>query len=124
MSEICNKVCYIPLYSERVKLNDKIDVIYDIPVEFVGGFKADKLIMKNGELEADGFFILRQSIAPDTLVPGINLDGNSIEVDRKMATNLNGCFACGDCTGRPYQYTKAVGEGNVAAHGVVEFLAE
>ena len=122
MSEICNKVCYIPLYSERVKLNDKIDVIYDIPVEFVGGFKADKLIMKNGELEADGFFILRQSIAPDTLVPGINLDGNSIEVDRKMATNLNGCFACGDVVGAPYQYIKAAGEGNVAALSAVSYL--
>ena len=122
MSEICNKVCYIPLYSERVKLNDKIDVIYDIPVEFVGGFKADKLIMKNGELEADGFFILRQSIAPDTLVPGINLDGNSIEVDRKMATNLNGCFACGDVVGAPYQYIKAAGEGNVAALSEVSYL--
>lgn len=122
MSEICNKVCYIPLYSERVKLNDKIDVIYDNPVEFVGGFKADKLIMKNGELEADGFFILRQSIAPDTLVPGINLDGNSIEVDRKMATNLNGCFACGDVVGAPYQYIKAAGEGNVAALSAVSYL--
>lgn len=122
MSEICNKVCYIPLYSERVKLNDKIDVIYDIPVEFVGGFKADKLIMKNGELEADGFFILRQSIAPDTLVPGIKLDGNNIEVDRKMATNLNGCFACGDVVGAPYQYIKAAGEGNVAALSAVSYL--
>lgn len=122
MSEICNKVCYIPLYSERVKLNDKIDIIYDNPVEFVGGFKADKLIMKNGELEADGFFILRQSIAPDTLVPGINLDGNSIEVDRKMATNLNGCFACGDVVGAPYQYIKAAGEGNVAALSAVSYL--
>lgn len=122
MSEICNKVCYIPLYSERVKLNDKIDVIYDIPVDFVGGFKADKLIMKNGELEADGFFILRQSIAPDTLVPGIKLDGNNIEVDRKMATNLNGCFACGDVVGAPYQYIKAAGEGNVAALSAVSYL--
>lgn len=122
MSEICNKVCYIPLYSERVKLNDKIDIIYDNPVEFVGGFKADKLIMKNGELEADGFFILRQSIAPDTLVPGIKLDGNNIEVDRKMATNLNGCFACGDVVGAPYQYIKAAGEGNVAALSAVSYL--
>lgn len=123
MSEICNKVCYIPLYTERVKLNDKIDVIYDNPVEFVGGFKADKLIMKNGELEADGFFILRQSIAPDTLVPGIKLDGNNIEVDRKMATNLNGCFACGDVVGAPYQYIKAAGEGNVAALSAVSYLS-
>ena len=41
-----------------------------------------------------------------------------------MATNLPGCYAVGDCTGRPYQYTKAAGEGNVAAHSVVSYLAE
>ncbi len=41
-----------------------------------------------------------------------------------MATNLPGCYAAGDCTGRPYQYTKAAGEGNVAAHSVVSYLAE
>ena len=40
-----------------------------------------------------------------------------------MATNLPGCFAAGDCTGRPYQYVKAAGEGNVAAHSMVEYLA-
>ena len=43
--------------------------------------------------------------------------------DRGQKTNLPGVFAAGDCTGRPYQYTKAVGEGNVAAHSIVEYLA-
>ena len=38
--------------------------------------------------------------------------------------NLPGCFAAGDCTGRPYQYAKAVGEGNVAAHSMIAFLAK
>ena len=37
---------------------------------------------------------------------------------------IAGIFAAGDCTGRPYQYAKSVGEGNVAAHSVVQFLAE
>ena len=27
-------------------------------------------------------------------------------------------------TGKPYQYTKAVGEGNIAAHSVIEYLGE
>ena len=30
--------------------------------------------------------------------------------------------AAGDCTGRPYQYAKAVGEGNVALHSAVEYI--
>ena len=52
------------------------------------------------------------------------LSGADIVVDRNMATNKPGCFAAGDCTGRPYQLTKAVGEGNVAAHSIVAYLAE
>ena len=45
-------------------------------------------------------------------------------VDRAQRTNVSGCFAAGDCTGRPYQLAKAVGEGNVAAHSILEYLAE
>jgi len=41
-----------------------------------------------------------------------------------MSTNIKGIFAAGDCTGRPYQYAKAIGEGNVAAHSVLEFLSQ
>ena len=47
-----------------------------------------------------------------------------IQVDRAQRTNLPGCFAAGDCTGRPYQYAKAAGEGNVAVHSALAFLAQ
>jgi thioredoxin reductase (NADPH) len=50
------------------------------------------------------------------------MEGNHIAVDRKMATNLVGCFACGDVVGTPYQYIKAAGEGNVAALSAVRYL--
>ena len=39
-----------------------------------------------------------------------------------MATNLQGLFAAGDVTGRPYQYVKAAGEGLVAAYSASEYL--
>ena len=55
---------------------------------------------------------------------GIETENGHIKVDREMATNLVGCYAAGDCTGRPYQYAKAVGEGNIAAHSVTAFLAK
>ena len=45
-----------------------------------------------------------------------------IQVDRQQRTNLPGCFAAGDCTGRPYQYVKAAGEGNVALHSAWDYL--
>ena len=59
-----------------------------------------------------------------TLLPALALDDGHIAVDRRMATNLPGIYAAGDCTGRPYQYAKAIGEGNVAAHSVLDYLAE
>ena len=39
-----------------------------------------------------------------------------------METNLKGLFAAGDCVGKPYQYIKAAGEGNIAALSAVKFI--
>ena len=70
----------------------------------------------------DGVFIFRPAVAPDRLLPGLRLDGPFIPVDRRMATNLPRVYAAGDCTGRPLQIAKAVGEGNVAAISAAEDL--
>ena len=75
-------------------------------------------------LPVDGVFVLRPAVAPGMLVKGLELTEADIVVDRRMATNKPGVFAAGDCTGRPYQLTKAVGEGNIAAHSIVEYLAD
>ena len=72
----------------------------------------------------DVIFIMRNAIAPTTLLSSLQVEDGHIAVNRQMETNLKGVFAAGDCTGKPYQYTKAVGEGNVAAHSVIEYLGE
>ncbi len=74
------------------------------------------------EKEVDGVFFLRPSVAPATLLNGLHMQGSHIEVNRQCETNFAGCFAAGDCTGRPYQIAKAVGEGNVAAHQIIAYL--
>jgi thioredoxin reductase (NADPH) len=56
-------------------------------------------------------------------MPGLEMDGAHIAVNRNQETNFKGCYAAGDCTGRPYQIAKAVGEGNVAAHAILEYLS-
>jgi hypothetical protein len=82
-------------------------------------------ILKGGQtLEVDGIFMLKDSVSPAALVGGLVVENGHVVVDRACKTNLVGLFAAGDCTGRPYQYAKAVGEGNVAAHAVVEYLAK
>ena len=88
-----------------------------------GGLKCDSIELTDGtKLDVDGVFILRPAIAPATLFPGLETDGAHIKVGRGQETNYKGCFAAGDCTGRPYQIAKAVGEGNVAAHSILEYL--
>ena len=50
------------------------------------------------------------------------MDGNHVKVDRKMQSNLKGCFAAGDIVGMPYQYIKSAGEGNIAALSAVSYI--
>ncbi|MBQ6544966.1 MAG: NAD(P)/FAD-dependent oxidoreductase [Lachnospiraceae bacterium] len=93
--------------------------------EVYGDMKVRGIRLTDGqEIAVDGFFCLRNAIAPSTLIPGIELDGPHIVVNRSQETNIPGCYAAGDCTGRPYQLTKAVGEGNVAAHAMLDYLAK
>ncbi len=73
------------------------------------------LATDHGAFPYDGVFIFRPTMVLDTLLPGVALDGAFIKVDRQMATNLPHIYACGDCTGQPFQIAKAVGEGNIAA---------
>ena len=75
-------------------------------------------------LPVEGVFCLRETVAPQALLSGLAMENGHIQVDRAQRTNLPGCFAAGDCTGRPYQYAKAAGEGNVAVHSALAFLAQ
>lgn len=75
------------------------------------------------DIPCEGIFILRQTIAPSALVPGLETEKNHIKVDRAMKTNIPGIFAAGDATGTPYQVAKATGEGVIAALSAVDYLA-
>jgi thioredoxin reductase (NADPH) len=76
------------------------------------------------KLQCQAVFILRQAIAPSSLFKGLVLEQSHIAVDAKMATSIPGVFAAGDCTGKPLQIAKAVGEGQVAALWAQEYLAK
>lgn len=124
LANLAKEVFYFPLYKDHEVAGDNITVKQTGIKEVVGDGKVEKLILKEEELVVDGVFILRNAIAPTTLLSGLEIDGGHIKVGRNMETNYKGVFAAGDCTGKPYQYTKAVGEGNVAAHSVIEYLGE
>ena len=74
------------------------------------------------EIICDGVFILRKTIAPSLLLPGLENENGHIRAGRSGETNIKGVFAAGDCTGIPYQIAKAAGEGQVAALSADEYL--
>ena len=75
------------------------------------------------EARLPGMFLLRSSIAPARLAPGLELEDGYIKADGRMSTGLPGVFAAGDCTGQPLQLAKAVGQGQAAAHFAIEGMA-
>ncbi len=97
-------------------LSEAIPYVKAVKPEILGEAQVTGVQTEAGELPCDGVFLLRDTVAPTALFPDLALDQGYIKVDRTMATNLPGVFACGDCTGAPLQIAKAVGEGQVAAH--------
>lgn len=125
LADLAAKVTYFPLFSDSQVKKENVTISKGFPVEVNGIDRVTGLTLKSGEiLSVDGVFCLRNAIAPSKLIPELEIENGHIVVDRAQKTNLPGCFAAGDCTGRPYQYTKAVGEGNVAAHSCISYLAE
>lgn len=103
-------------------LNGEIGHLSGTRLEVLGEDRVTGLRVDGQEHPCDGVFILRQAVAPADLLPGLVVEGGGITVDRNMATNLEGVFAAGDCTGRPWQVSKAVGEGLVAGERAAEYL--
>ena len=91
--------------------------------EIRGEERADTLVADGVEYAVDGVFILRAGVAPDSLVPGLEIERGAIVTGDDMSTSVSGVFACGDCAGTPYQIAKAVGDGNVAALSAAKYLA-
>ena len=86
-------------------------------MEILGETQVSGVRLADGtEIPCDGVFLLRASIAPAQLAPGLDLEDGYIKVDAHMATNLPRVYAAGDCTGQPLQLAKAVGQGQLAAH--------
>lgn len=122
LAEVCEKVLYIPMYKEETKLSDKVTIINEKPTAVIGENKVKSLQTEKNNYEVDGIFILRDSIPPSQLVSGLEIKDNHIVVNLQMETNIKGCFACGDIVGRPYQYIKAAGQGNIAGLSAVVYL--
>ncbi len=115
MVQICRNVYYVPLYKKVGTMDARVKALQERPQEILGQDEVTGVRMANGQvIPLDGLFILGGETAPSRLVPGLEMDDRHIKVNRKQETNLHGVLAAGDCTGKPYQVAKSIGEGQVA----------
>ncbi len=124
LCSLAQKVYVMPMYQNCFISAKNAELIMKAPLKITGGMRAEEVVFKDGKLKVDGVFILRDAVSPSTLVHGLKIVDGHIDVNRRMETNIKGMFAAGDCTGRPYQYVKAAGEGNSAVHFAVEYLSK
>lgn len=120
--DICDKVYYLPQYKGVGELDPKIIVVNDKPVAIHGENKVELLKLSHGELQLDGIFIERSALPATQLLAGLRTDQDLIVCDANQATNLPGVFAAGDCTGKPWQISRAAGQGQLAALSAVNYL--
>ena len=131
LASVAKELYLIAMYQDVSVSAENITLIRKLPQKINGdnrvesvSFKTEPFTGASLDLSIDGIFILRESFPPTTRLQGLEMEDGHVRVNRKMETNVQGFYAAGDCTGRPYQYAKAVGEGNVAAHTILEFLRQ
>lgn len=125
LAEIVEKAYLFANYKDVAIDLPNVEILSKPMRSVIGQNKVSAVELTDGTVvEVEGAFFLRSTVAPATFLNGLEMNGPHIVVNRDCETNIPGCFAAGDCTGRPYQIAKAVGEGNVAAHKITEYLAK
>ncbi len=122
LSEVCNNIYYVTSSKETDKLNKDITVVNSKIKEVIGDQVVKGVVLEDKEVNADGVFFIKPSLPPSTLIAGLETNKDGIVVDNKMKSNLPGVFAAGDCTGKPWQISRAVGQGQIAAFSAVEYI--
>jgi len=122
LQEICSKVYFLPTYKEVKNVHPKVEILEGKPKEILGDPYVSGIRIDDREIKVDGVFLIKETIPVTQLIKGLEMEDKTIKVNRRLETNFPGVYAAGDCTGRPYQVTKAVGEGAVAALEAVSYL--
>jgi len=125
LAGLASEVDYYSLRRHQTDgLDGNVKVMTEKPVSIGRDDAGITLTTKESTHCYDGIFIFRSAMPLNMLIADLETEGGYIPVDRQMRTNIPGVFAAGDCTGKPLQVPKAVGEGNVAAISAAEWIAK
>lgn len=83
-----------------------------------------KIVLENGTNLLDGLFVAYGTASSIDFAArlGVEVSGNSVVVDGRQQTNLEGVFAAGDCTGGFKQVSAAVGQGAAAGRSIIDYI--
>jgi thioredoxin reductase (NADPH) len=108
-----------------VTFPSEIKVVETKIAELTGGTYIEDIVFADGtKLDTAGVFVAIGVAGSTELARkiGAEIKGTAITVDERMATNIPGLFAAGDCTGGMLQIAKAVYQGAVAGTEAIKFL--
>ena len=131
MTKYASKVYWI--VSEITASENVVKKAKDAGVEMVDGKvdringdgRAGSVTVSGKDIAVDGVFIeLGAKSAADLamdmdVMPEMD---DSIKVKEDCSTEVEGIFACGDVTGKPWQVAKAVGQGAVAGMSAADYV--
>ena len=104
-------------------LDQNIEFVNGVIKKINGNLKIENIVLNTGKvIDIDGLFILRNAISANTLLKDLKIENGIIDTNRNLETNIKGVYACGDCTGEPFQISKAVGEGLISALNCVKYI--
>lgn len=123
---LANKITILTNGEEAPNIRaDNVEIITKEIKEIDGDSKVEEIVLDDdSKIKVDGVFIALGGNGPVAIAKkiGLMLKNNKIEVDENMHTNINGIFACGDCTDGLLQVCKAVYEGAKAGLEAVKYL--
>lgn len=121
LAQIGCQVTYVSP-TEPVGLAPELPRVRANRIEILGEQSVTGILADGAKIPCQGVFVLRETVAPNDLLPDLALEDGYLRVNRRMETNLPGVYAAGDCTGKPLQIAKAVGEGLIAGEAAAEAL--
>lgn len=122
-----------PIHLEKIKSKGNIEIINNTNIiEIKGGELINKVVLDKPynnkyELDIDGIFVAIGHIILSDLAKSIGVevnDSGEIIIDHKTSkTNINGIFAAGDVTDKPFkQLITSVADGCTAAYSAYEYI--
>lgn len=123
---LANKITILTNGEEAPNIRaNNVEIITKGIKEIDGDSRVEEIVLDDdSKIKVDGVFIALGGNGPVAIAKkiGLMLKNNKIEVDENMHTNINGIFACGDCTDGLLQVCKAVYEGAKAGLEAVKYL--